>query len=63
MAGPIVNQTVKLTNLSWKISAKILKKEPSLKNILLINDFSAIGYAINHLGKDDYMVLQEAKKG
>ena len=29
VAGPIVNQTVKLTNLPWKISAKILKKEHS----------------------------------
>lgn len=62
VAGPIINQKVKLTNLPWSISAKRLKKNTNLKNILLINDFTAIGYGIPNLEPKDYMVLQNAPK-
>lgn len=61
IAGPIINQSVKLTNLPWKISAKNLKKELDLP-IILINDFSAIGYGIPHLTEKDQITLQSAKK-
>jgi glucokinase len=62
VAGPIIDQSVKLTNLPWKISAKNLKKELSLPATLLINDFSAIGYAIPYLNDKDRITLQPAKK-
>jgi glucokinase len=62
IAGPIINQSVKLTNLPWKISAKNLKEELNLEAILLINDFSAIGYAIPYLREKDQITLQPAKK-
>lgn len=62
VAGPIINQKVKLTNLPWSISAKRLKKNINLNNILLINDFTAIGYGIPNLEPEDYVVLQGAPK-
>ena len=62
VAGPIINQEVKLTNLPWSISAKRLKKNTNLDNILLINDFTAIGYGIPNLEPQDYIVLQNPKK-
>ena len=58
IAGPIINQKVKLTNLPWSISATNLKKTTLIDNFLLINDFTAIGYGIPYLSiKDQRDVL------
>jgi glucokinase len=36
-----------LTNLSWNISTDEIQRQTHLQNILIINDFQAIGYGIN----------------
>ena len=60
IAGPVVNNTSKLTNLNWpELTGDRLEKELSLEKVSLINDFAAIGYGILGLKKDDLYTLQD----
>ncbi|MEB3341084.1 glucokinase [Okeania sp.] len=58
IAGPVVNNTVKLTNLPWMLDGKQMEKELDISQISLINDFAAIGYGILGLTADDLETLQ-----
>ncbi|MGK7893695.1 MAG: glucokinase [Xenococcus sp. (in: cyanobacteria)] len=62
IAGPVVNNTSKLTNLKWpELTGDRLEKQLSLERVTLINDFAAIGYGILGLEKDDLHTLQTAE--
>ncbi|MBD2445832.1 glucokinase [Nostoc sp. FACHB-152] len=61
IAGPIVNNTAKLTNLAWFLDTGRLAQELGIASISLINDFAAVGYGIFGLGKDDVLTLQSGK--
>jgi len=62
IAGPIVNtptkQTASVTNLPWNMCSESLSKAFSIPAVHFINDFQAMGYAIEHLSNDDLDVLQ-----
>lgn len=51
-----------MTNIDWKISKKYLIKNTGLKEVILINDFEAVGYAISSLKKSDVLIVKNAKK-
>lgn len=53
---------VHLTNANLDFSVKVSTKKLGLKNILLINDFEAVGYGINMLNKEDIAIIKEGKK-
>ncbi len=53
---------VKITNIRWNVSKSYLLRKTKLKKIILINDFTAIGYSINVLSKQDIAVIKKAKK-
>lgn len=55
-------ETAKMTNLVWEISKKELMRKTKLKKIILMNDFEAVGYAVNSLGKNDVAAIKNAKK-
>ncbi|BCL36932.1 glucokinase [Nostoc sp. MS1] len=61
IAGPVVNNTAKLTNLAWFLDTERLAQELSIPLISLINDFAAVGYGIFGLGKQDLRTLQVGK--
>ena len=61
VAGPIVNNTVKFTNLPWFVDAVAISRELGTSTVSLINDFQAIGYGIETLTADDLVVLQKGK--
>jgi glucokinase len=61
VAGPIVNQSVRFTNLPWFIDAHLLKKELGIKCVELINDFQAIGHGISQLTQQDMISLQKGE--
>lgn len=65
IAGPIretaKGQSVKVTNLPWEIRGRELKRRFKLPRLALINDFQAIGYGIEALGKRDLAVLHKGK--
>jgi glucokinase len=58
IAGPVVNNTSKLTNLSWELSGDRLQVDLSLDHVLLINDFAAVGYGVLGLADADVHTLQ-----
>ena len=61
IAGPIVNDQVQLTNLTWHIDLPSLKRLMGIENIFLINDFEAIGHAIDSLEPDQLSCLQKGQ--
>ncbi|MDI9640643.1 glucokinase [Geitlerinema splendidum] len=58
IAGPIVKDTAKLTNLPWLLDARHLEQELSIPHVRLINDFAAVGYGILGLSEQDIFTLQ-----
>jgi glucokinase len=58
IAGPVVNNTVKLTNLSWMLDASHMEQDLGISHISLINDFEAIGYGVIGLTDKDIHILQ-----
>jgi len=61
VAGPIINGTVKFTNLPWFIEESKLKHELKIEKVSLINDFQAVGYGVEILTCDDVHVLQKGR--
>jgi glucokinase len=58
IAGPIVAQQAKLTNLPWLMDATALTAEFSIPKVKLINDFEAVALGIEILSQDDLATLQ-----
>ena len=58
IAGPVVNNTSQLTNLSWFLRAEFLRGALEIDNVHLINDFEAIGYGVLGLQPEDIYELQ-----
>lgn len=61
IAGPVVNNTAKLTNLTWFLDAQRLEQELEIASISLINDFAAVGYGVLGLQPADLYTLQPGK--
>ena len=61
IAGPVVNNTSKLTNIAWNLDGDRIAKELHLDSALLINDFEAVGYGVLGLAEDDLHTLQPGK--
>ena len=61
IAGPVVNDTAKLTNLAWFLDTQRLEQELGIAHVSLINDFAAVGYGIFGLNKQDLHTLQAGK--
>ncbi len=58
IAGPIVAQQTKVTNLPWQISSTGISYEFSIPVVKLINDFEAAALAIESLPPNDLITLQ-----
>ncbi|MDV6343807.1 glucokinase [Nitrosomonas sp. Is37] len=58
IAGPIVSQRAKLTNLPWLMDASALATEFSIPKVKLINDFEAVAIGIERLSRNDLATLQ-----
>ncbi len=58
IAGPVVNNTCKLTNLSWVLEAQRLEIELDIPKISLLNDFAANSFGILGLKDFDVHTLQ-----
>ena len=61
IAGPVKGDKAHVTNLGWSLDALQMANEQGLKSIKMINDFQAIAYAIEVLGKDDLVCLQQGQ--
>ncbi|NET69768.1 MAG: glucokinase [Sphaerospermopsis sp. SIO1G2] len=61
IAGPVVNNTAKLTNLAWFLETQRLSQQLNIPAVSLINDFAAVGYGIFGLTTKDLVTLQLGK--
>ncbi|MFA5073918.1 MAG: glucokinase [Nitrospirota bacterium] len=60
VAGPIVNRSVSITNLPWKITERSLERYFSIP-VVLVNDLVANAYGIASLKPKDFVVLSRGK--
>ncbi len=56
VAGPIKDGEVKLTNGKWVINEAVLRAR-GFKNALVINDYAALAYAVEHLQGEDLVAI------
>lgn len=61
VAGPTDGRSVHFTNLDWVIDADRLAERHGLASLRLVNDFSAVGWALSDLGAGDLAILQAGK--
>ncbi len=61
VAGPVVAQRAKLTNLPWLMDAYAIAAEFSIPSVKLINDFEAAALGIEMLPVSDLVTLQPGK--
>ncbi|MBK7354061.1 MAG: glucokinase [Nitrosomonas sp.] len=62
IAGPIVEQQARLTNLPWLINAADLSQRFTIPQVKLINDFEATALGVEKLTQQDLEVLQIGKE-
>ncbi|KFI22904.1 glucokinase [Nitrosococcus oceani] len=61
VAGVVTQGVATATNLPWRLDATHLEATFELPQVVLINDFTAIGYGIEGLTPDDFAILQSGK--
>ncbi len=54
VAGPVVDGSVKLTNLAWRIEQGLLERDLGLDSLIVINDFEAVGNAVAVASPGDF---------
>jgi glucokinase len=59
IAGPVVGNTVDITNLDWFIDGDKLKKNYSLDGVWLLNDLKALSYAVLNLPDKELEVIRQ----
>ena len=57
VAGPVIDNRVRATNLPWTVDAATLAGELNLSDVVLMNDLGATGHSIEHLAPEEYCVL------
>lgn len=61
VAGPVVGERVKVTNLPWELDAPALAARFGLQRVLLLNDFAAAVHGIGALTPNDLVTLQNGE--
>jgi glucokinase len=61
VAGPVIDNHVRATNLPWVVDARTLEKELEVDKIVLMNDLGATGHSIEHLPPEEFCVLNPGK--
>lgn len=61
VAGPVIDNHVRATNLPWTVDARTLERELRVERIVLMNDLGATGHSIEHLAKDEFCVLNPGR--
>jgi glucokinase len=61
VAGPVIENHVRATNLPWVVDAKTLEEELQVGKVVLLNDLGATGHSIEHLPPQEFCVLNPGK--
>ena len=57
VAGPVIENRVKATNLPWTVDASELTRQLATKHIVLLNDLEATAHSLALLGPSEIVVL------
>jgi glucokinase, proteobacterial type len=60
VAGPVLGDTVKLTNLAWEIDGSALRRDMGIERTVLINDLEATAYGLAGLDPEDIATVYDA---
>jgi glucokinase len=58
VAGPVREDSARVTNLPWRLRKAALAQALNIEAVALINDFESIGYGIGRLSGSDLSVIQ-----
>ena len=61
VAGPVVDETVKVTNVPWFVDARRVAAALGLARVALLNDLEALAHAVPVLRESETHVLQEGE--
>lgn len=61
-AGPVIDDTIKVTNNHWTLSAEEIRRELGTDNVLLLNDFEAIAWSIPHIDEQFLEAVGQASQ-
>ena len=56
-AGPVTGGRVRVTNLDWTLDARAIERDCNARRCLLVNDVTAIAWALPSLGREDLRTL------
>ena len=59
VAGPVMGNEAKVTNLPWHISTATIQEKTGIPQAYLLNDLESIATAVPHLQGDDLAVINE----
>lgn len=59
VAGPVVANTARLTNITWDISAAEITARLATTRVQLLNDLEAMANSVEVLTPDEFLLLQE----
>lgn len=63
VAGPVVDEQVKLTNNHWMISVNDLRRAFEIEAVRLLNDFEAIAYSVPYISLEEMLPIGNLKPG
>ena len=61
VAGPIVDQHARLTNIQWNVSATQIGNHLTVRRVALLNDLEAMATSVSLLEGDEVVVLQRGE--
>lgn len=64
IAGPVIEQTARMTNVPWQVSADELQSsfDLNIPRARLLNDLEAMAYAVPVLARDELETLQKGQR-
>jgi glucokinase len=57
VAGPVEGETARLTNSPWRVAAAELQSSFGFDQVILVNDFAAVAWAVPRLGAGDLVSI------
>src|SRR5712691_1072690 len=63
VAGPVTGDVAELTNVPWRVDARIVARTLKVTRVNLLNDLEAMAYSVPVLHDSEVHVLQEGRKG
>ena len=58
VAGPVVEQRARLTNIDWDVTAREIGRRLDTRQVILLNDLEAMAQSVPVLNDDELVVLQ-----